>query len=809
MLDEALQLAGRGWRIFPVHTTVSGACSCGRACGKDAGKHPRIKAWQKEASTDAGKIHRWWKRWPQANIGLATGQGLVVVDIDGPDELATLQAAVTRYGPLPAASTVRTGRGMHLYFKGAIGGSRKIGGLLFRGDGGFGSAPPSLQGPGRRYRWIKQGPLPELPHWINDWAQSVENKPITVIKTVTDSFEALGARPAYLKQVNAAALQHASNDFSSAVATRAAAALATLWTATEEARIRSALAAIPADCERDPWLHIGMALHGLSWQRPDGTDAGFEIWEQWSATGKTKYQGLSDLETRWRSFGKPGRAQVTLGTLYHYAAQHGWQAPAAKEVMPHDPKSVNTVEMSPHSEPPPGGAFFKETNGHTLPAHMTAPSNAQSPLIELNSKYAVIGDVGGKCLVLGWVRSKVDETIQVPSFQSFKTFTERYSNRYIQHNRLKGGQWVDEMAPLGASWLNWSRRTSYEGIDLIPDGAHILPGNVLNLWQGFAVTPKQGSWELMRRHIAKILARSDIAAMEYIVKWAAWKVQHPGERAEVALVFKGAKGSGKGTFANALRRMFGQHGLQIFNSKHLVGQFNSHQRNCLLLFADEAFWAGDKQGESVLKGMLTEPALMIEQKGIDATPWKNRLGVIMATNAEWVVPASHDERRYAVFDVSSERLKNEQYFKALHDEINNGGLEAMLYDLQKIDLKNWHPRKVPQTEALQEQKLRSLDPRYEWFEGLLSDGILWGAQKDSYTVSAGFLLNHAREAVPRLRDISSTALGRFLADMGCEKVHADKGNLWRFEDLAEHRQKWTKRFGNWKWQRAENKWVVK
>ena len=46
--------------------------------------------------------------------------------------------------------------------------------------------------------------------------------------------------------------------------------------------------------------------------------------------------------------------------------------------------------------------------------------------------------------------------------------------------------------------------------------------------------------------------------------------------------------------------------MQIFNSKHLVGAFNGHLRNCLLLFADEAFWAGDKQGESVLKGMLTK-----------------------------------------------------------------------------------------------------------------------------------------------------------------------------------------------------------
>ena len=156
----------------------------------------------------------------------------------------------------------------------------------------------------------------------------------------------------------------------------------------------------------------------------------------------------------------------------------------------------------------------------------------------------------------------------------------------------------------------------------------------------------------MQRHIFEVLADGNRAYAEYIFKFAAWAVQNPGDRAEVALVFRGGKGSGKGTFANALKRMFGQHGLQIFNSKHLVGAFNGHLRNCLLLFADEAFWAGDKQGESVLKGLITEPALMIEQKGVDAAPWKNRLHVIMAANADWVVPASHDERRYAMFDAS-------------------------------------------------------------------------------------------------------------------------------------------------------------
>ena len=81
-------------------------------------------------------------------------------------------------------------------------------------------------------------------------------------------------------------------------------------------------------------------------------------------------------------------------------------------------------------------------------------------------------------------------------------------------------------------------------------------------------------------------------------------MQHPNRPAEVAVVLRGGKGSGKGIFGRWLRRMFGQHGMQVTNSSHLVGKFNLHLRDCIFLFADEAFYAGDKQHESVLLSLI-------------------------------------------------------------------------------------------------------------------------------------------------------------------------------------------------------------
>jgi hypothetical protein len=162
--------------------------------------------------------------------------------------------------------------------------------------------------------------------------------------------------------------------------------------------------------------------------------------------------------------------------------------------------------------------------------------------------------------------------------------------------------------------------------------------------------------------------------------------------------------------------VFGPHGLEIHNPQHLTGKHNKHLQNRLLLCADEAMWAGDKQAERVLKGMVTERTLMIEPKGIDGFNWPNRLGVIQSTNEKWVVPASWDERRYAVFEVNPIYLQKREYFDPLFREIDDGGAAAMLYDLLRLDLDGWHPRyDIPQTQALFDQKVQSLDGLDKWW----------------------------------------------------------------------------------------------
>jgi len=157
----ARRYAEKGWPVFPL---------------RPRGKKPLTDHGFKDATTSPDLISNWWRRWPDANVGIATGKvsGLVVVDVDprnGGDD--TLWAMEEQHGPLEAKLEALTGGGgRHLYFQYSNAPDRwpKVlgAGLDIKADGGYIVAPPSLHPSGANYMWEVEhhpednepGPLP-------------------------------------------------------------------------------------------------------------------------------------------------------------------------------------------------------------------------------------------------------------------------------------------------------------------------------------------------------------------------------------------------------------------------------------------------------------------------------------------------------------------------------------------------------------------------------------------------------------------------------------------------------------------------
>ncbi len=297
----------------------------------------------------------------------------------------------------------------------------------------------------------------------------------------------------------------------------------------------------------------------------------------------------------------------------------------------------------------------------------------------------------------------------------------------------------------GAWWLGHpGRRQHLGGITL--DATGTVGPEYLNTWRGFAVEPVAGDPQVFLDHVAMITAGNGDGAGEYLLNWCAHKVQHPGEQVEVAVVMRGDEGTGKGGIGHAIRRIFGGHGMHISHGDHLVGKFNAHLMDCCFLYADEAFFAADPRHVNVLKSLITESTIAIERKFVDAFQGRNRLGVLMASNSDFVVPAGKDARRFFCVDVPDTRKGDRAYFRRYWSAVNDDArLGAFLKFLLERDLSGFEVRDFPQTEMLTEQKLATLQPHERWLLNRLALGRVVNAPWQTFYSTTTLHDDYAQE----------------------------------------------------------------
>ena len=352
------------------------------------------------------------------------------------------------------------------------------------------------------------------------------------------------------------------------------------------------------------------------------------------------------------------------------------------------------------------------------------------------------------------------------------------------------------------AWAKHSRSQVYrKGVIFMPGDR--VPAGYFNTWRGFAVEPVESPDDviLIKHHIEEVICAGKQEVIDYVYNWIAFSVQYPAIPVGTALVCRGDKGTGKGTLFRFLRDLWGQHGKHITSCEHLTGKFNAHLSDVCLLFVDEAFFSNDKKHEGVLKGLITEPTLMIERKGVDAVECKNYLKIVMATNSDWAIPASKDERRYMVLDATNDYVGNSDYFSSLIAETNSDKTQAaFLYEMLHRDISGFRPSRVPDTYGLRAQREHSLGSLQKWWMECITRGCvtysgdfepLWDAEFNAKELRESYLVFCQENKVSGYDIATYNALGRYLRTLAVKKTRSNGYTRYQMGGLDEAMQRFS------------------
>lgn len=387
------------------------------------------------------------------------------------------------------------------------------------------------------------------------------------------------------------------------------------------------------------------------------------------------------------------------------------------------------------------------------------------------------------------------------NFLNEQAFKRKFSPKTLQ----KRGTWATE-------WLDWENRREYQGICFAPERE--VKNQYYNLWRGFSISPlpyskgtaeQKKGFDMFISHARENVCQGNEKLFQWLMGYFAHLIQKPYERPLVTLVFQGSKGVGKNAVIDRIGTLFQGHYKVAHNKRYLTSNFNGHLDSCLCLVLDEAFWSGDKDAEGQLKGLTTSPTIFIERKGKETYEVDNLVRLVIIGNEDWLVPASTDERRYAVFKVGEGNKQDKKFFhemRILMDE--KGGNRILLDYLKTFDLSTVDINDAPKTGALLDQKLSSLEPFEQWWYGRLIEGQIAGCEWPESIDTALFRndFNQAcKEMNIRSRLPSETSLGKHFKKI---LPQAEKSKRWlegrtvwvyKLPTLQESRTAWSKFVG--------------
>lgn len=277
-------------------------------------------------------------------------------------------------------------------------------------------------------------------------------------------------------------------------------------------------------------------------------------------------------------------------------------------------------------------------------------------------------------------------------------------------------------------WLKSPERRMILPDQLVFDPTGTCPDDCVNTFRGFAMKPKEGRFapifELLH-HLCAESAEKDEGVekvMDWVLKWLAYPLQHPGAKMRSALVFHGPQGTGKNLFFEIITAIYGRYAL-IVGQEQLEMQYNDWQSGKLFLIGDEVIARQELYHQkNKLKAFITGETLQIHPKFLPLRTEKNHINVVFLSNEDQPLALEPSDRRY--FVVYTPPTRTDGLYDEVSQCIKSGGIEAFYHYLLHLDLGDFNEYSKPiMTVAKRDLINLGLKPAqrfvYEWVKGYL------------------------------------------------------------------------------------------
>ncbi len=276
-------------------------------------------------------------------------------------------------------------------------------------------------------------------------------------------------------------------------------------------------------------------------------------------------------------------------------------------------------------------------------------------------------------------------------------------------------------------WLrNNPKQRCYDDIDCFPNPED-CPPNIFNTWRPFAMelvteyTEELEGLEIFRSLI-KILCNNDEACATYLEAWIGQMIQFPAVKS-ICPTLISKQGAGKGTLMSLLAKMVGESKyLETTQpSRDVWGDFNSRMSDTFLVNLDELSRKESLDCEGKIKGLITNPRMIINEKGVKQYSITSFHRYFATTNNEEPWKLVKDDRRHFVVRSSDELIGNKDFFKKCYELMNDVNVIKTCYEYFKSipDLENFGKIKMPETEYASDTKEASISPIESWIKSLV------------------------------------------------------------------------------------------